>query len=248
MEAATTPRPVVLVVEDEENIRELVCLHLGLEHYEWQCPVRRRRRRPEARARAPLRPRDPRRDAARPRRRHRLPRDPPRVGEPRRVPLLMPVRRGAEESDKVNGLESGADDYLAKPFGIREFVARVRALLRRGPRPIVGTQKEQRNAARPLTYKQIEMDPARRRVRVHARDVELTSNEFRAASTSASHELFRHRLQPRIAPAARVEGPDVRDGPQRRHADQAAAEEDRSEPGGSGGHPHCMGGRIQGWR
>src|SRR5260221_3304174 len=46
------------------------------------------------------------------------------------VPILMLTAR-REESDKVNGLESGADDYLTKPFGMREFVARVRALLRR---------------------------------------------------------------------------------------------------------------------
>src|SRR4029079_4945047 len=46
------------------------------------------------------------------------------------VPILMLTAR-REESDKVNGLESGADDYLTKPFGSPEFVARVRALLRR---------------------------------------------------------------------------------------------------------------------
>ena len=46
------------------------------------------------------------------------------------VPILMLTAR-REESDKVLGLESGADDYLTKPFGVREFVARVRALLRR---------------------------------------------------------------------------------------------------------------------
>ena len=48
----------------------------------------------------------------------------------RDVPILMLTAR-REESDKVLGLESGADDYLTKPFGIRELVARVRALLRR---------------------------------------------------------------------------------------------------------------------
>ena len=48
------------------------------------------------------------------------------------VPILMLTAR-REESDKVLGLESGADDYLTKPFGIREFIARVRALLRRRP-------------------------------------------------------------------------------------------------------------------
>ena len=48
------------------------------------------------------------------------------------VPILMLTAR-REEADKVLGLESGADDYLTKPFGVREFVARVRALLRRRP-------------------------------------------------------------------------------------------------------------------
>ena len=53
------------------------------------------------------------------------------------VPILMLTARG-EEADKVVGLESGADDYLTKPFGVRELVARARALLRRprhGARP-----------------------------------------------------------------------------------------------------------------
>ncbi len=47
------------------------------------------------------------------------------------TPILMLTAR-REESDKVLGLDSGADDYLTKPFGIRELLARVRALLRRG--------------------------------------------------------------------------------------------------------------------
>src|SRR4028119_612044 len=48
------------------------------------------------------------------------------------APILMLTARG-EESDKVIGLELGADDYLVKPFGMRELIARVRALLRRAP-------------------------------------------------------------------------------------------------------------------
>jgi DNA-binding response OmpR family regulator len=90
------------------------------------------------------------------------------------VPVLMLTAR-REESDKVVGLESGADDYLTKPFGVRELVARVRALLRRGPRPLITTTKE---TTKPISYKHIEMDPARRRVRVGNTDVDLTSNEF----------------------------------------------------------------------
>ncbi len=61
------------------------------------------------------------------------------------VPILMLTAR-REESDKVLGLESGADDYLTKPFGVRELVARARALLRR-PRA------SQTRFARPRTGK-----------------------------------------------------------------------------------------------
>ena len=93
------------------------------------------------------------------------------------TPVLMLTAR-RDEADKVLGLDSGADDYLVKPFGVRELMARVRALLRRTPlRQTDGGQTE-----RPITYKHIEMDPARRRVRLRAdatvRDVELTANEF----------------------------------------------------------------------
>jgi DNA-binding response OmpR family regulator len=171
LEAATTPRPVVLVVEDEQNIRELVCLHLGLENYECaQCAdgeaalkLARARRFDLVILDLMLPGLDGvtvckaiRRDSQNP-----------------DVPVLMLTAR-REEADKVVGLESGADDYLTKPFSVRELIARVRALLRRGPRPIVSTKE----AGRPVTYKHIDMDPARRRVRVGNREVELTSNEF----------------------------------------------------------------------
>ena len=75
----------------------------------------------------------------------------------REVPILMLTAR-REEADKVLGLESGADDYLSKPFGVRELVARVRALLRR--RPLVGLADG--DGQPPVVYKHIEMDPARR--------------------------------------------------------------------------------------
>lgn len=88
------------------------------------------------------------------------------------VPILMLTAR-REESDKVNGLESGADDYLTKPFGIREFIARVRALLRRR-RP--GANASAHLAA--VTAGGLHVDPARRLVRVDDRDVDLTTHEF----------------------------------------------------------------------
>ena len=172
MEAATTPRPVVLVVEDEPNIRDLVCLHLGLESYECvPCADGETALKLTRARRFDLVILDlmlPGLDGVTVCRAIR------RESENPDVPVLMLTAR-REESDKVVGLASGADDYLTKPFSVRELIARVRALLRRGPRPIVGSARE---TARPITYKHIEMDPARRRVRVGNNDVELTSNEF----------------------------------------------------------------------
>ena len=88
------------------------------------------------------------------------------------TPILMLTAR-REESDKVVGLDSGADDYLTKPFGVRELMARVRALIRRGR-----TAREQGDGSRPVTYKHIEIDPSRRAVKAGDRHVELTTNEF----------------------------------------------------------------------
>src|SRR5437868_11803726 len=120
--------PKVLVVEDEPNIRELVCLHLGLEGYACDGVGDGR----EALALAEATRFDllvldvmiPGLDGlalCRAVRNGRGNRD---------VPILILTAR-REESDKVVGLESGADDYLTKPFGVRELVARARALLRR---------------------------------------------------------------------------------------------------------------------
>jgi two-component system OmpR family response regulator/two-component system alkaline phosphatase synthesis response regulator PhoP len=165
--------PSVLVVEDEANIRELVSLHLRLEH---AVPVE------AADGPAAL-------ALARERRFDLVILDlmlpgidglalcrAIRKGSPNQTtPILMLTAR-REESDKVLGLDSGADDYLAKPFGVRELMARVRALLRRSAGPDAPAQ------ARPILYRHIEIDPARRRVRVGGRDVELTSNEFQLLS------------------------------------------------------------------
>jgi DNA-binding response OmpR family regulator len=102
------------------------------------------------------------------------------------TPVLMLTARG-EESDKVLGLESGADDYLAKPFGIREFVARVRALLRRLRAPSPAAGSEAAGSEKVLTVHGVEIDPARRRVRVRGQEVELTAQEFRLLHLLASH-------------------------------------------------------------
>jgi DNA-binding response OmpR family regulator len=96
--------------------------------------------------------------------------------------LLLTARR--EESDKVLGLESGADDYLAKPFGVRELVARARALMRR---PRGGAVPATSESGPPVRVKDLEIDPARHRVTVGGRETELTSYEFELLYLLASH-------------------------------------------------------------
>src|SRR5262249_28650761 len=86
------------------------------------------------------------------------------------LPIIMLTAR-AEESERIVGLELGADDYLAKPFSPNELVARVRALLRRAQR--VGG-----NAAKTLSYGPIALDSERPVVTSHGRDVSLTAKEF----------------------------------------------------------------------
>ena len=90
-----------------------------------------------------------------------------REGPNQDVPILMLTAR-REESDKVLGLESGADDYLAKPFGIRELVARARALLRR-PRRSQLQAEAASPGERPIEIHGLHIDPARRRVKVERR-------------------------------------------------------------------------------
>ena len=84
------------------------------------------------------------------------------------VPILMVTARSGE-SDKLLGLEVGADDYVTKPFSTAELVARVRALLRRSS----GTLRE-----RPIEVGDLRIDPARRAVEREGRPVPLTTLEF----------------------------------------------------------------------
>lgn len=93
------------------------------------------------------------------------------------TPVLMLTAR-SEETDRVIGLELGADDYVTKPFSMRELVARVRALLRRVERvqQIVAVDREKH--ALPLTYQNLSLDPDQRWVTVDDKLVDLTPIEF----------------------------------------------------------------------
>ena len=92
------------------------------------------------------------------------------------LPIIMLTARG-EESDRIRGFETGADDYVTKPFSPRELVARVAAVLRRVRPALAGEQ---------LAYADLEMDLVAHRVRRDGRQISLGPTEFR---------LLRHFLE-----------------------------------------------------
>jgi two-component system phosphate regulon response regulator PhoB len=100
--------------------------------------------------------------------------------EANNVPVLMISARG-NESDRITGLEVGADDYLTKPFGMRELVARCRALLRRSRREFVATNI--------TVYKfgDIALYPDECRVTIKEAEVNLSPKEFRLLDLFMSH-------------------------------------------------------------
>lgn len=174
MEHTTAARLPVLVVEDEANIRDLVCLHLTVEGFTCVPAADGMEALEAATQRAfalvvldLMLPKLDGLAVCRAIRRGEL---------NRTVPILMLTAR-REEADKVLGLDSGADDYLTKPFGVRELMARVRALLRRRDGEPVA------ESARPIVYRHVELDPARRRVLVHGQEVSLTTHEFNLLQT-----------------------------------------------------------------
>jgi DNA-binding response OmpR family regulator len=88
------------------------------------------------------------------------------------VPIIMLTARG-EELDKVLGLELGADDYITKPFSIREFRSRIRALLRRASSPHLAGEREEL-----IERGELRIDVPRRTVEVRGESVQLTFIEF----------------------------------------------------------------------
>ncbi len=98
------------------------------------------------------------------------------------VPIIMLTARD-DELDKVLGLELGADDYITKPFSIREFRSRVRALLRRTNLLRQGRPLDEP----PLGINGLEIDVARRLVTVREAEVQLTYVEFELLKTLASN-------------------------------------------------------------
>ena len=106
------------------------------------------------------------------------------------VPILMLTARDGIQ-DRVRGLDTGADDYLAKPFDFQEFMARVRALLRR----------DKVHKARVIRVADLEIDTARRRVARAGETIQLSHREYDLLEALAGHEskvLTREAIQERV--------------------------------------------------
>ena len=217
---ADDSRSRVLIVEDEEAIRDLVGFHLDLTGYDCTSVGDGR----EARDLAVQRPFDvivldlglPNLDGV------TLCRTIRQEGVNRDVPILILTAR-REEGDKVLGLESGADDYLTKPFSVREFLARVNALMRR-PRSTwrAATVPSQRPivAAHGVT-----VDPVRRRVTCDGRAVSLDATGIQPAVRP--HLASWRRVHAGRPARTRLGQQRVRDRPRSRCAGQAPAAQDR---------------------
>jgi DNA-binding response OmpR family regulator len=92
-----------------------------------------------------------------------------RLRERSRVPIIVLTARG-EEADRVVGLELGADDYIVKPYGLRELIARIRAVMRRAAAPA--------GASGTLRVGGLEVDERARRATLDGRELDLTPKEF----------------------------------------------------------------------
>lgn len=114
------------------------------------------------------------------------------------VPILMLSAKGTE-TDRVVGLEVGADDYLTKPFGMRELVARCRALLRRHRRSQLQVQEAT------LRFHDIVLYPQECRVMIRGEEVNLSPKEFRILELFMSHP---RRVWSREQLIERIWGPD----------------------------------------
>jgi len=124
-----------------------------------------------------------------------------RIRQEHLMPIIMLTARG-EEVDRVLGLEVGADDYVVKPFSIRELMARVRATLRRvaldsqvaspsGGPPAAATHAPVPaalpSAPLPLVYGSLRIDPSTHAATLEGVDIELTPKEYDLALLFASH-------------------------------------------------------------
>jgi len=144
------------------------------------------------------------------------------------VPLLMLTAKASEE-ERLHGLALGADDYLTKPFSPREFVARVRAILRRTQAidlPLVDHFSFQNGA--------LQIDTTTREVHVDGRLVNLTKNEYRLLVTLAQYP---GRVYSRFELISRVQGYDYEGYERTIRAREEPPQEDRDRLTSTAVHP-----------
>jgi two-component system phosphate regulon response regulator PhoB len=176
--ATATKRELIYIVEDEEDILDLIQYNLGREGFRTtgirdgrEALDRIRRDNPDLVLLDLMLPGLDGLEICR-----RLKEDP----VTKDLPIVMVTAKG-EESDVVLGLGLGADDYVVKPFSPRELVARVKAVLRRGP------VSDGREIAERVTREGIVVDIGRHEVHVDGAPVTLTATEMRLLHFLASH-------------------------------------------------------------
>jgi two-component system phosphate regulon response regulator OmpR len=101
------------------------------------------------------------------------------------TPIIMLTAKG-DEVDRIVGLEIGADDYLAKPCNPRELVARIRAVMRRRPRPTAGAPQGEQAC---VNFGRFSFDPATRQLLDGDTPLKLTTGEFAVLAALVTHPL-----------------------------------------------------------
>ena len=175
----------ILVVEDEKSISEPLAEGLGREGFDTEVAANLEsarqgwRRSPDLILLDVMLPDGDGRDLAR------------EIRRESDVPIIMLTARG-EEIDRVVGLELGADDYVVKPFSMRELTARIRAILRRG---------RSSEPSAPIAIGEIRLDPASRTVTRGDQPVELAAKEFdllQMLMASAGQVLRREQIMDEV--------------------------------------------------
>lgn len=125
----------------------------------------------------------------------------------REIPIVMLTARG-EEIDRVVGFELGVDDYIVKPFSVREVVLRLRAILKRFERQPAQEEKPETEveSGSLMRFGEIEFDPVRHRVKIQGEEAKLTATEFRLLETFLTR---RGRVQTRDMLLSDVWGEDI---------------------------------------
>jgi two-component system alkaline phosphatase synthesis response regulator PhoP len=173
----------ILIIEDEENIRELIAYNLTAEGYACVSAGNGTDGLDMARVEAPdlilLDIMLPGMDG------YEILKALRREGAD--IPIIMLTAK-SDETDKVTGLDYGADDYITKPFGVRELIARINALLRRvGRMPAMSDEALGLDDDGIIRVGELVIDIPGREVRIGGRDVQLTFKEFELLQTLAKN-------------------------------------------------------------